>query len=221
MSDGPRLAQDHATELGNHWWWRPGWHIGTRFYAWHITFDDAPKLHRLTDFWQDRFRRFDYLDLVPRRWLHLTMQGVGTVEDVPDETRDQVVVAVQRRLAELSPVRVTFHHPVVRSEAIAMPPFPTSGVDSIRRSVRDGMADVIGIEAVTEQADGFQPHISLAYVNRDEPASAVVDTIDHADEPSVAAIDITHASLIEMHRDHRMYEWRTIATAVIKPDKAG
>jgi 2'-5' RNA ligase len=215
MFESTERTQRHATELRDHWWWRPGWHVGTRFYAWHITFDDAPDLHQLADFWQDRLRAFDYLDLIPHRWLHLTMQGIGMVEDVPDETRDRIVAAVRQRLAELSPVHVTFHRPVVRAEAIAMPPNPSSAVDAIRRAVRAGMAEIIGTNALPERADGFQPHVSLAYVNRRQSASAVVEAIENADEPAEAASPITHASLIEMHRDNRMYEWRTIASPQI------
>jgi hypothetical protein len=74
------------------------------------------------------------------------------------------------------------------------------------------MADVLGQEAVPEQAEGFQPHASLAYVNRDQPASAVVAAIDSG-EPEPAHTTIADVSLIEMHRDDRMYQWRTIATA--------
>ena len=209
--------QDHATQLRDHWWWRPGWHVGIRFYAWHITFDDAPRLRQLADFWQDRLRAFDYLDLVPHRWLHQTMQGIGMVEDVPDETRDQIVAAVRVRLYELAPFRVTFRRPVVRAEAIAMPPKPASAIDAIRRSVRAGIADVIGTTAVPERSDGFQPHVSLAYVNHDHPAADVIDTIERTARPDAVPVDIAKAWLIEMHRDNRMYEWRTIEPAMIGP----
>jgi 2'-5' RNA ligase len=215
MSEGTGWTERHATELRDHWWWRPGWHIGTRFYAWHITFDGASRLSQLADFWQDRLRAFDYLDLIPRRWLHLTMQGLGMVQDVPDETREQIVAAVRQRLTELAPDRVTFHRPAVRTEAIAMPAYPTSVVDAIRRAIRAGMADVIGTGSVPEQADGFQPHVSLAYVNRNHSAAAVINAIESVTEPHAANIDVTRAALIEMHRDKHMYEWRTIATVGI------
>jgi 2'-5' RNA ligase len=219
MSEDTEWSQRHAAELRDHWWWRPGWHVGTRFYAWHITFDDAPELHRFTAFWQDRLRAFDYLDLIPHRWLHLTMQGVGMVQDTPDETRGGIVAAVRKRLFELAPVRVTFHRPVVRAEAIAMPPNPSSAVDVIRRAIRTGIADVIGTTAVLERPDGFQPHVSLAYVNQDHPAADVIDTIERTAGPDAMPVDVTKAWLIEMHRDNRMYEWRTIADAPVGPSR--
>lgn len=215
MTSAPEWTYRHATELRNHWWWRPGWQVGTRFYAWHVTLDEAPEFYPLVEFWREQLRAFEYLDLIPDRWLHLTMQGVGTVEDVPDQTLDRIVTAVQRRVGELEPVRVTFQRPVIRPEAVVLPAIPPDAVDAIRRAVRAGMADAIGAGSVAETADGFQPHVSLAYVNRDQDAAAVTDVVDAVDEPEPVAVDIRHASLIAMHRDHQMYEWRTVADAAI------
>jgi 2'-5' RNA ligase len=209
----PERTYRHATELRDHWWWRPGWRVGTRFYAWHITLDDAPELYPLAEYWRERLRAFEYLDPIPDRWLHLTMQGVGRVEDVPDRTRDRVVGAVRQRLAELGPVRVTFQRPVVHSEAVVLPAIPPTAVDAVRRAVRTGMSDAIGADAVPERAEGFQPHVSLAYVNRDRGAAAVVEAIETADEPEAVSVGIRHTSLLELHRDNQMYEWRMVAAA--------
>jgi len=30
------------TNIADHWWWRPGWGPGTRFYTFHFTFQDQP-----------------------------------------------------------------------------------------------------------------------------------------------------------------------------------
>jgi 2'-5' RNA ligase len=218
MEYAPEWTYRHATELRNHWWWRPGWHVGTRFYAWHLTFDNAPEIYPLVEFWRERLQAFEYLDLIPDRWLHLTMQGVGMVEDVPDHTRDRIVDAVRHRLAEFGPVLVRFGRPVVRPEAIVLPAIPPDAVDAIRRAVREGMSDVVGGDAVAENADGFQPHVSLAYVNRDQDAAAVLDAIEATDEPESVVVPIRHASLVEMHRDDRMYEWQTIAIATVGGD---
>jgi hypothetical protein len=40
MAVGPGLPYPDADELANHWWWRPGWQVGTRFYTWHVTVAD-------------------------------------------------------------------------------------------------------------------------------------------------------------------------------------
>lgn len=60
-----------------------------------------------------------------------------------------------------------------------------------------------------------QPHVNLAYVNRDQGAASVIETIETAKEPEAVTVEIPHASLIEMNRDNRMYQWRAIADASI------
>jgi hypothetical protein len=46
-----------------------------------------------------------------------------------------------------------------------------------------------------------------------EPASGVIEAIELTEGPGPVAVDVTRASLIEMHRDNGTYEWRTIAGA--------
>jgi len=66
-----------VTQVRDHWWWRPGWQEGRRFYTFHVTFGQQPGVQQLAKQARDRLKGFPTLDLVPGRWLHLTMQGVG------------------------------------------------------------------------------------------------------------------------------------------------
>ncbi len=84
-----------ATEVHNHWYWRPGWRVGTRFYTWHITFEDQTEVVDLAAQYRDRLSRQPELDLIPPRWLHLTMQGIGFVDQV-DAADVEAIVAAAR-----------------------------------------------------------------------------------------------------------------------------
>jgi 2'-5' RNA ligase len=163
------------------------------------------------------------LDLIPHGWLHLTVQGVGMVADVPTAQRDAIVAAVRTELAALRPPVVTFHEPVVRPEAIALPPAPVEQVQQLRAAIRTGMAAVRG-DAVPESPSGFQPHVSIAYVSEDQPAAPVIRALGQAPAVEPVTTTLTTVSLIEMHRDRRMYEWQTVAAAAIgtyRPYAAG
>jgi 2'-5' RNA ligase superfamily len=83
-------------------------------------------------------------------------------------------------------------------------------VQEVRAVVRAAIADVAGPDGVPEAADGYQPHISLAYVNRDRSATDLLRAIQRVDGDPVD-VAVLAVSLIEMHRDRRMYEWRTVA----------
>jgi 2'-5' RNA ligase len=212
VTQAPEWTYTHVDQMRDHWWWRPGWDVGKRFYTWHITFDDQPELHRLVDTYQQQLARFPRLDLVPQRWLHLTMQGVGFTHDIVGSNLHELIDHVQTRLGEQPPLQVGFHRPVIRPEAIALPPQPVEPVLNLRRTIREAMATTLGETRVPERAEGFQPHVSLAYSNGSHPSDSILRTLEHTIvEPVNVTID--KVSLIELHRDRRMYEWQTQAVA--------
>jgi 2'-5' RNA ligase len=208
----------HADTLRDHWWWRPGWQIGTRFYTWHLTFDSRDMLHQLVDHYQSVLSGFSGLDLIPHRWLHVTMQGVGHVGQVDDDQLASVITAVRSRLAALDPVVIRFDRPVVRPEAIALPALPASEVDRLRTAIRTALGDVLGTANVPESASSYQPHLSLAYSSGEQPTAAIVAALE-AEPGRPVEFEVTEAALIIQHRDNRMYEWTTKARAPIaEPD---
>lgn len=202
---------DHA-RMTNHWWWRPGWHVGTRFYAWHITLDGQDEVHALADRYAQSLSAVTTLDPIPPRWRHITLQGLGHVEDINDHTRDLIIDAIAKRLRDLEPIRSTFSHAAVFQEAIALPPSNPPAYADLRREIRAGLADVLG--AAPEAEAGFRAHVSLAYSNGDGDGLAIRRTLD-ATEVTPATATFTTVSLIRMHRDNRMYEWETVAAIEI------
>ena len=218
MSTSIDWTTTHAEDLRDHWWWRPGWQIGTRFYTWHLTFDGRAGLHQLVAQYQSALAGIAGLDLIPHRWLHVTMQGVGHVDQVDDHQIDRLVAAVRARLADLDPVLIRFHRPVVRPEAIALPALPASEVNRLRDAIRAALAEVLGAANVPESSLGYQPHLSLAYSSGEQPAAPVIAALDTVSAQPVE-LEVTEASLIVQHRDDKMYEWATRARAPIaEPD---
>ncbi|MFK4083348.1 2'-5' RNA ligase family protein [Kribbella sp. NPDC020789] len=210
MTSSPEWTYRHADELVDHWWWRPGWQVGTRFYAWHInTFEDAVPLHSLAAQYQAELSTVAGLDMIPRQWLHMTMQGVGFVEDVSSAQVDALLAAARARLGEVEPVRARFQRPVVRPEAVILPPEPVEPIQQIRYVVRAAIADVFGADGVPEAAEGYLPHISVAYVSTPQSAAPTLEAISRV-TPDPVDLTVRAVSLIEMHRDNRMYEWQTI-----------
>lgn len=213
MSSDP--ASPHATQLRNHWYWRPGWNPNRRFYTWHLTFEGQHQLRQLVSAYQDALSEVAGLDLIPLPWLHLTMQGVGFTDEVrPDQAR-AIADAAGQRLAKLPPAELTFHEPVIRPEALALPPAPMQPLSTIRDTIRDGIAAVWNEGHIPETDNRFEPHLSMAYVNTDAPAAAALQAITSVNlEP--AQVTITGASLIVLRRVEHLYRWETFATAPFK-----
>lgn len=96
MSETLVIPCENATQMRDHWWWRPGWRPGRRFYGVFATFEDQPALHRLMDEWQERLATLPDLDMVPTPWRHLTIQGIGFTDEVTDDQLDMITTSVEQ-----------------------------------------------------------------------------------------------------------------------------
>ncbi|WP_218010942.1 2'-5' RNA ligase family protein [Herbidospora mongoliensis] len=191
-------------QMVDHWWWRPGWRVGRRGYAWHLTFRDALGVHRLADVYRQALKEIAGLDPVPDMSLHLTMQHVGFTDEVPDEDMRAMVSAATRRLALLPAFEIVLDRPVITREAVRWDVTPAEPVAAVRLAVRQAIAEVW--PQVRGRDEGFVPHISIAYSNAAVPYSTVAAALQAVDAPP-ACVRIENADLIHQHRDRRMYEW--------------
>lgn len=194
--------------MADHWWWRPGWAMGRRYYTWHLTFADQFDVHRVAESYRLALAPLDVLDPVPNKWLHLTMQGVGFVHEVSRSTVDEIVAAAAGHLAGVEPFDLRFGRPEVEREGVCWA-FDTPGAAAVRDAVRAGIGEVL--PDVPGPADGFRPHVSIAYSNGEGPAAPIREAlVSAAPEPADARIGT--AELIILNRDNRLYEWETYAS---------
>ncbi|NUP14758.1 MAG: 2'-5' RNA ligase family protein [Streptomyces sp.] len=216
------MTLQNTDEVRSHWWPREGWRPGRLVYTWHLTFEHAPQLHRLAERYQQALARIDGHNLVPAQWLHLTVQGVGWVDEVPDERLDQITHAVAVRLGKLAPVVVTFDWPVILGEAIVLAPTPAEPLHEIWGEIRNGIAEVTG-EAPTaaEQVKGFRPHVSLTYINTPGPAQPYVEALSGVEAEPVK-VDVDRVALIVQNRvldPEWVYRWNTHTVVPLGADK--
>ncbi|MER7994402.1 2'-5' RNA ligase family protein [Micromonospora chalcea] len=199
----------NAEQVRNHWWWRPGWHVGRRFFAFHITFDNQPALHELAATYRTALAEMPSLTLIPDQWLHLTMQGIGFADEIQPAVLSQLVEEARDLLSAFPAFEVEFGPAIVADEAIVMPAEPPEPVQELRRLTRTAIGRVFGEEQVPENANKFRPHVSVAYLTADGFSAPYIETVSRA-KVEKARATITHVDLIEMHRDRQMYEWRTV-----------
>jgi 2'-5' RNA ligase len=187
-------------------------------YAWHLTFEHATALHRLAAAYQERLATLGGSNPVPLRWLHLTVQDVGYVDATPDGLVASIVEATAARLRELRPFEVTFGEPLVVEESIVVLPTPAEPIRAVADAIRRGVADAAGggpAAGGRDQAPGFWPHVSLAYVNRDGPARPYVAKLAEV-HTATATVRIAAATLIVQDRvldPDWVYRWTVRATA--------
>ena len=195
--------------LRDHWWWRPGWHLGRRMYTWHITFDGQPSLHELVAAYQAALTPLSGLDLIPMRWLHLTTQGIAFTDQISWQEVAEIVEATRKRLATLHSIEQTAGPAFVDPEAIMLELPSANALRPIRKGIRAAIADVRGAASVSE-AEQWNPHISLAYSNSDGPAAPYIEALQTV-KCSRAGLTISAVHLIELSRDTHLYQWTTKA----------
>lgn len=200
------MSDISAPRIADHWWWRPGWSVGTRWLTWHLTFDGQAPLHELAATYRQALEEFDCLTLVPDRWLHLTMQGLGDAAQIDPADIKAIGDAARPRLAAIPAFDLEFDRPVFTPEAIRWDA-AGDGPAAVRNAIRDGIAEVW--PEAPEPAEGFGAHVTIGYGNRDADARPVIEAINTVPSSPVS-VRVTHADLILLDRDRRMYEWTTV-----------
>jgi 2'-5' RNA ligase len=196
--------------MRSHWWWRPGWHAGRRFYTWHATFSGEPVMQRINDDFAPVVANLP-LDPVPPRWMHLTMQGVGFTDDVSAVDLNRIVAAVREHAQAVESILLTLGPPQLDPEALILPARPTAQLEAARAAVRAGISDVWGSAETPEPPDGFRPHVTIAYSNSEGPAEPLITAL-RGHPGSAYDVALGSVSLIALNRDQRMYQWDEIAT---------
>lgn len=198
----------------NHWWWRPGWTKGRHFYACHLTLDDQPELRELIMDYQQAVASLPEIDLIPPQWLHLTMQGIGFLDEISNDEFDALSDALTAKLATIEPTTVEFRHLTIQAEAVYLKAHPADALRTLRSKMHDAVVSVLGPRRAESAPDPakFLPHVSIGYINRDgspEPIAVALRTT------VIRRVKVTFvkADLLEYHRDHHMYEW-TSATPI-------
>lgn len=206
-TDYAALYADHDQQT-DHWWWRPGWGVGTRFYAWHITLDGQDDLHQLIDRYQAALADEAGLDPVPHQWRHITMTGIGHFEDVPEAQLREAVEAVREAVSSFGAIETTFGRAAIFKEAIALPPSNPEVFTELQNLAQQATAKII--PGADKHNPNFRAHVSTHYSNSEHPTADIRQALDAAEQSAPARFP--RLDLIRMHRDRRMYEWDQVTS---------
>jgi 2'-5' RNA ligase len=200
------------TTTRNHWWWRPGWRQGRSFFTWHFLPADQPDLAQLVGELGQHLAAVPQLDPIPQQWLHLTIQGVGFSDEVDANDVARIIEAVTARLSGVSPFTATLGPAQADAEGVHLPLRPVAAMSAVRAQIRAAIGDVWGAERVPESANGFAPHVSLAYANTSGAPLAPLRAM-LAEQQGSATVEVRHVTLINLNRDEGMYQWIPEASA--------
>ena len=104
---------------------------------------------------------------------------------------------------------------MVDPETVQLPVRPVEPLQLVRDALRDAIGDVWGPDTIPELPE-LNPHITLGYFTAAAPAAPLRNQLAAAPGHSTA-LTITSLSLIDLNRDHRMYEWTPVTTLRLAP----
>lgn len=199
-----------SNELREHWRWRPEWTPERPCLWWYLTFERHGPLRSLHRHLGRSLRRSPAVDVVPARWLHLTVQEVGYADEVSDGQLDVILSRASRAVADLPALELTLGPPMDLPGAVALKAGPAHPVDEVRSRLREATGTVRA--GATPDLHPVDPHVSLAYVNRDTLAADLMEPLfEMPFEPLHARV--THATLTAVTRRDRHYQWTSRGVA--------
>ncbi|MBX7267360.1 2'-5' RNA ligase family protein [Micromonospora sp. Llam7] len=203
-------AYEELPNLTEHWYWRPGWRADRQFYTWHLTFEHQLELHALVARIQAELA-LPELDLVPVDGLHLTMQGIGFADEINYADIEEIIAAIRLLCASMPPLELTLGPVDPDAEGIGLLVQPWAQVERLRNTIREAIDTVW--RSVPEPADGFRPHVTIAYSGSPAPAGPIRRRLAALRDLPPARVRIGHVPLIALRRADRTYRWTTVAEA--------
>jgi 2'-5' RNA ligase len=195
--------------FANHWQWRPEWGEDRPCLLWYLTFEDQPSVLEHAEQLESSLRTGTNLDVVPPKWLHLTVDDVAYTDEVSSTQVESLVQATRETVSdcllpplELGPVSAM-------SSAVVLPARPRSPLLRLRERVQAATASVLGRDKPPLTRD-FWPHVSLGYVNDECAQRSVMEPLDPAD-PDVVQASVSRLTLAAVTRRRRHYQWTTRA----------
>lgn len=193
--------------MSDHWWLRPGWTPTTEYVTVHVTFDGVTSLHGFVRDYHAALWGLRGIDLVPERWLHLTMQGIAFAEEIAPATVAEIGEVARDLLAGVPSVDAVVGRPQVHRGGVICDVTPTTRLAAIRGQVRRAIGIVLGPNRVPGDEGSFWPHVSLAYAAGDVPAAGVIDALASVGPVVEPHVRIRSVDIIRLRRDGHCYVW--------------
>jgi 2'-5' RNA ligase len=191
--------------LTGHWRWRPDWTEGRGCLWWYLTFEDQSELHTAVQVTNRQLSGLTVLDLVPSRWLHLTLREIGYVDKLPSAAAADALAEARRRLSRTRALELSVGPVGVLPGALALRVSPEEAVHGLRAHL-PGKSPHLEARDSVPAPDAVPPHVSIGYLRSDVAADTL--PISRLPSPSVS-VKVSHVTLAEVTRRNRRYEWST------------
>ncbi|WP_309246267.1 2'-5' RNA ligase family protein [Verrucosispora sioxanthis] len=121
-----------------------------------------------------------------------------------------IVAETRRRSADLPPLELSLGLVDPDAEGVGLLVRPWDRVEHLRATIRDALGTVW--PSVPEPAQGFRPHVTVAYSGAPAPTEPIRARLAELRDQPPARVTIRQVPLIALRRENRSYRWTTVAT---------
>lgn len=204
-----------AAGFTDHWTWRPEWTPSRPRLLWYLTFEHAPHVASAAAPWAAGLAGCG-VDVVPPRWLHLTVSDVGFVDEIDDVSLAAATESVRHALRDEPPMQLELSHVEALPGAVVLAAEPVEQLRRIRTLVRDAMSGV-GLSPPDDLTGPFRPHVSLAYVNKGSDHARLLAAFETArDQEFGIEVPCDRVAQVLVTRDRGQYRWAVLDQARLR-----
>lgn len=203
------MAGAEELRLVDHWVHRPEWRDDRRLWAYYLTFGDNDVVADYVAAYQEPLRDLPGIDLVARRWLHLTVLGAAFVDQVDEPAGRRLAAAAIEITDAAAPFDAIIERPRPWFDAVLMPVQTTVPLGPLRKRLADAVVRSLGREpyALPLPPEGFHPHLSIAYPGPRAPAYAEVEArLSRVALPPVT-VRVSELSMIRLRLEPNQWSW--------------
>ncbi|HEX4813439.1 MAG TPA: 2'-5' RNA ligase family protein [Nonomuraea sp.] len=198
------------TRMANRWERRQAFMLppGQGQLFWHVLLGDDAEAQGIVRDAHERLAGLAGLDLVPLRFLHLTLFIAGRSHEIADEQVNVMAEEAAGQLARVGPIMVTlgrvFYHP----EAIVLEARPAERLRPLLEAAKFATRAATGRDGVLAHEVGI-PHVTVAYSNADGPAAPIIDALGTQLPEREVIIRSIH--IVNQDGPETLWNWRPLA----------
>lgn len=189
------------------------WPAGRRDLHWHLLPADVDQGRQLIDDYGEVVH-YPGLEMVPPRWLHVTVLHAGPRDETSDEEITEITKRVRAAVAGTGPIELTFARPSVGNVAIERAARPGEPARLLWEKVWKATTSVVGEDRCPLLSDTYYPHTSIAYAghdagNADRGGLKALLSDTPGDEVTLSFPALT---LVSQWHSHARIVWAPLAT---------
>jgi 2'-5' RNA ligase len=207
------------TRMANRWERRQAFMLppGQGQLYWHVLLGDDPDARAIVKQAHERLAGLTGLDLVPQRFIHLTMLIAGYSHEITGHQVDLMAEEATRQLARMEPITVTLGRVLYHPEAVVLEARPAERLRPLLEAAELATRAATGRHGALAH-DVWIPHVTVAYSSADGPAAPIINALGKRLPDREVTIRSIH--IVNQDGPETVWDWRPVAEVPLGPTAA-